>query len=249
MKNYTTNALFYSSSNQKIIAELGATCKNLEINLIRCDSITSFIMRCVQLKPDILFFDMTKNDLDALFVQSFCQKGFYYVPSVIMIKNNSQSPFYLSFDNYYKTISAENIEQELMDIAYQLNMNATKHKIEVMSSREFEDILLESFRNFVFNRKHKGYKYLKDAVYLCCCNNGNIQSLTKYLYPTIAAINNINSSCVERNIRSAIDYSFEYTNPEILKKFLLSGKCLDKRPTNLQVISFLTEFVLNKYTK
>lgn len=64
----------------------------------------------------------------------------------------------------------------------------------------------------------KGYHYLKTGIQLILENPEKIHSITK-VYPEIAKIHGTTASKVERAIRYAIEYMFNYAAPSAIEEF------------------------------
>ncbi len=63
----------------------------------------------------------------------------------------------------------------------------------------------------------RGYVFLISAICIAARDPDQLTSLTKCLYPRVAAIYQVDVRCVERNIRNAIDAAYN-RNPEQLKQ-------------------------------
>ena len=88
----------------------------------------------------------------------------------------------------------------------------------------------------------KGYQYIRDAIMMVIEDMDAINSITKFLYPTVAKHYNTTSSRVERAIRHAIEVAWDRGNPEILNELfgytILSSK---GKPTNSEFIAMIAD--------
>lgn len=88
----------------------------------------------------------------------------------------------------------------------------------------------------------KGYQYIRDAIMMVIKDVEAINSITKFLYPTVAKHHNTTSSRVERAIRHAIEVAWDRGNPEILNDLfgytILSSK---GKPTNSEFIAMIAD--------
>ena len=88
----------------------------------------------------------------------------------------------------------------------------------------------------------KGYQYIRDAIMMVIEDMEAINSITKFLYPTVAKHYNTTSSRVERAIRHAIEVAWDRGNPEILNELfgytILSSK---GKPTNSEFIAMIAD--------
>lgn len=71
----------------------------------------------------------------------------------------------------------------------------------------------------------KGFKYLEEAIYMVVLDEERLGCITKEVYATIAEKYGTSLSCVERDIRFAVEGAWKQT-PK-----------LDKKPTNKQYIT------------
>jgi len=88
----------------------------------------------------------------------------------------------------------------------------------------------------------KGYQYIRDAIMMVIEDMDAINSITKFLYPTVAKHYNTTSSRVERAIRHAIEVAWDRGNPEFLDDMfgytIMSSK---GKPTNSEFIAMIAD--------
>lgn len=86
----------------------------------------------------------------------------------------------------------------------------------------------------------KGYSYLRKAIMMVVKEEDAINSITKYLYPSIAKSCKTTSSRVERAIRHAIEVAWDRGNPEYLNNIFGYTISSNKgRPTNSEFIALI----------
>lgn len=93
-----------------------------------------------------------------------------------------------------------------------------------------------------FQSRHKGYRYLREAVWVSWKEPEMLQSVTKRLYPEVAKRFNTTEKQVERAIRSTIETAWLYGNADTLA--VIFGDLYTKnneRPTNSEVIQVLVD--------
>lgn len=88
-----------------------------------------------------------------------------------------------------------------------------------------------------------GFLYLSEAVILALKDLEYLHRITKLLYPEIAQTYGISSSCVERNIRSAIDRIWKADRPLLHK--IMDGH-MEKKPSNGCFIAILREYCIEQ---
>jgi two-component system response regulator (stage 0 sporulation protein A) len=94
----------------------------------------------------------------------------------------------------------------------------------------------------------KGYQYLRDAIMLSVEDGEMLNSITKVLYPTIAAKFQTTSSRVERAIRHAIEVAWSRGRMETLDA--LFGYTINTgkgKPTNSEFIALIADKIRLQY--
>ena len=88
----------------------------------------------------------------------------------------------------------------------------------------------------------RGYRYLRDAVVLVSKNPELIGSVTRKIYPAVAARNNTTPVRVERVIRHAIESCFTKGNAETVYSYFPHCMTNEKgKPTNSEFIAVLSD--------
>lgn len=97
-----------------------------------------------------------------------------------------------------------------------------------------------------FQARQKGYRYLREAVWIAYQEPEILSSVTKRLYPEVAKRFNTTDKQVERAIRNAIETAWTIGNPETLKDVFdeIYGDG-STRPTNTEVIGKLARSFRN----
>lgn len=91
-----------------------------------------------------------------------------------------------------------------------------------------------------FRARQKGYRYLREAVWIACQKPEVMASVTKRLYPEVAKRFNTTDKKVERAIRNAIETAWTKGEQETLQVlFKESYGDGTTRPTNTVVIEKL----------
>ena len=94
----------------------------------------------------------------------------------------------------------------------------------------------------------KGYHYLRTAILYSIEDKTLLDSVTKLLYPTVAALYDTTSSRVERAIRHAIEIAWDRGNVDTLNAFF--GYTVDTgkgKPTNSEFIALITDKLRLRY--
>lgn len=94
-----------------------------------------------------------------------------------------------------------------------------------------------------FQASQKGYRYLREAVWIAYSRPETLDSVTKLLYPEVARLFSTTDKQVERAIRNAIETAWTKGEKKALKLFFKDvygdGRT---RPTNKAVIERLACF-------
>lgn len=97
-----------------------------------------------------------------------------------------------------------------------------------------------------FQARQRGYRYLREAVWVGYHEPETLTSVTKLLYPKVAKLFSTTDKQVERAIRNAIETAWEKGNQEALQAFFKDiygdGSI---RPTNTEVIEVLVGFFID----
>lgn len=91
-------------------------------------------------------------------------------------------------------------------------------------------------RQCKFSRRHQGYHALRECVKIVLADENKLLYVTG-IYYDVANKLDISFSGVERNIRTARDYSWKNGGKEELEK--LTGAVLDEKPSVSEVIDIL----------
>lgn len=114
-----------------------------------------------------------------------------------------------------------------------------------------EEIRLEVFKKITyillrlkFQANQKGYRFLREAVWIAYVDPEAITCVTKLLYPEVAKRFRTNDKQVERAIRTSIECAWERGNQELLfEMFYERSKNKGNRPTNTEVVEELVKYV------
>lgn len=88
----------------------------------------------------------------------------------------------------------------------------------------------------------KGYQYLREAIILAVTDDEMINSVTKYLYPTVAKTFHTTPSRVERAIRHAIEVAWDRGDVDVLCSYF--GYTIQNqrgKPTNSEFIAMISD--------
>ena len=88
----------------------------------------------------------------------------------------------------------------------------------------------------------KGYQYVREAITIAVHNPEAVSSITKVLYPTVAAKYKTTPSRVERAIRHAIEVAWDRGDLETLQSFFgYTVSNIKGKPTNSEFIAMIAD--------
>ena len=100
--------------------------------------------------------------------------------------------------------------------------------------------------NLGFQARQRGYRYLREAVWIAYKDPATLAAVTKRLYPAVAKYFDTSDKQVERAIRNAIETAWLKGEPQKIKDFFgESHKDGTLRPTNTEVIKKLVGILKN----
>lgn len=111
----------------------------------------------------------------------------------------------------------------------------------------YEADIAEALINFGMMPHLQGYRYSREAVRRNLLDSSVLHGVTKILYPDLAKAFHTTPKCVERSIRNAIESAWKKGDAAQRNDYFgQMTMLLTKRPTNSELISMISEFVLLK---
>lgn len=218
-------------------------------------------------KPDIVLMDVIMPKMDGLSVMEklYKEHKLETMPSFIMVTaaGNDQvtseafhfGASYYIMKPFNKEMVLDKIKRICCDRANNMQRNDLKKVQPYETLDEYVKANLEKDITKILHEvgipAHiKGYQYLRDAVTISMEEEGQITSVTKVLYPTIAKYHKTTSSRVERAIRHAIEVAWGRgkleTIDEIFGYTVHTGK---GKPTNSEFIALVTDKIRLDYKR
>ena len=200
---------------------------------------------CEEQQPDVLLLELVLPELDGLGVLRKLREqerkplviiltGFT-TPLAVSMAMEAGAAYFLS-----KPCPAELIIERTRSFASLL-----PKKLEVVKPKQSLDAeLAELLRELGISAQLKGYRYLQEAVSITVRDGGEMQMVTKCLYPAVAKRFSTTGSRVERAIRHAVELGWSRGNPELLRTCFGSSTYPNNRPTNSQFIAALSQYLM-----
>lgn len=203
----------------------------------------------LETRPDILLTDIIMPYVDGLNLiekinknRQIPKKIKYIVFSSMGFENIISKAMSLGASYYYaKPFDTEDMVNKVIDIFENShfkgeNSSPDKHALDLETN-------ITMYIQKVGVPAHiKGYQYIRDAISMVIDDMDTINSITKYLYPTVAKHYNTTASRVERAIRHAIEVAWDRGNPDVLNELfgytILGSK---GKPTNSEFIALIAD--------
>lgn len=206
-------------------------------------------------KDALKFINENTNEIDAIVIDGTL-KG----ENILSLLTNYKDESLLS-----RTIILDNIKLDCYNLSasnYQLyNVIPKKYRINelIYSLKEIKnkqekynykkisvyDKVAEMLKKLGIAPDKNGFHYLRKAIYECYMEPSLLTSITKEIYPMLAASFSKKESCIERSIRSAIETGWDRGNYEYSNELFQS--CVDyykTKPTNGEFIAIIVDKIM-----
>lgn len=114
-----------------------------------------------------------------------------------------------------------------------------------MNHNFVEDLLMK----FGISKMYKGYDYIVSCIHFISDNEYSFTPITKILYVEIAKQYNTSSQCVEKSIRDTIKTIWDKNYDNKLLYEVFGIHTISKRPSNMEFLLSLYQYVKNKRRK
>jgi len=135
-----------------------------------------------------------------------------------------------------KPFLLEDLEAKIIEIMLK------KDVVKVNKRLDLECLVVNLLHSLGIPSHLKGYKYLKESIFLGYEDNDITNQVMKKLYPQIAFKYNVSSLSVERSMRHAIEIGFNRGDYELIAELFGHSINFDKaKPTNSEFITTLID--------
>ena len=230
------------------IRDFLSTKENYEVIGVAYDGKAGYEM-VLENKPDILLTDIVMPVMDGLTLMSRIANNTAFVgkPKIIVFSASGYDSIIanatrLGAEFYF--IKPFDMEA-LIDRMDEITAEKSKEPIPYQCAPRIKDLetnITMYIQQLGVPAHIKGYQYIRDAIMMVIEDMDAINSITKFLYPTVAKHYNTTSSRVERAIRHAIEVAWDRGNPDILNE-LFGYTILSTRgkPTNSEFIAMIAD--------
>lgn len=200
---------------------------------------------------DVLLLDVIMPHLDGLAVLEEMHKSErHHHTQVIMLTAFGQEDVMKQAVTYgasyfmLKPFEFEQLVHKILHCAKQFKVKQTELlEMDALSEQRQLDTMITGFIKEIGVPAHiKGYVYIREAIQMVYGNIELLGSVTKVLYPEIAAKFNTTASRVERAIRHAIEVAWNRGNIEAISTiFGYAPQHVKSKPTNSEFIAIIAD--------
>ena len=251
MVKFELTSILFSNKNLDLAYKLHKCCLKMSINLVTCLNFVDLTFKLLQLKPEIIFCDMTTVDFSSSNLKLMLENEEYKKTKIVFIGNEQSKRMIDSlllndFDFVFENNIVDYLENnlELLRFACMVNKQTDAKYSYVVN--DVADVLFE----LGFSPKHTGFSYLREIIINIIRENGVVNSLIANQYPPIAAKFKTTCCNIERNIRNAIGSAY-YRMGSTWNKLFENALFLsdNKKPTNREFICMCTQYIMNNITQ
>lgn len=202
-----------------------------------------------EIKPDIIIMDAFMAHYDALSVIATLKSTMqgkvpmFIVMSAMMGTAFEEEILHGGADYYFIKPFEPAILAKRIGNLTKNTQSSSKHEVNALTDNSELQVVVSEIMHQIGVPAHiKGYQYLRDAIILSINDDEMINSVTKYLYPTVAKNFNTTPSRVERAIRHAIEVAWDRGDVDVLCSYF--GYTIQNqrgKPTNSEFIAMISD--------
>lgn len=199
--------------------------------------------------PDVVIIDAKMPDLDAAALMGELNTVMDKLPIIIVISNYDSPQIerevmeagarYYMVKPFEAKLLAERVEAL---VGSNLTLKDVSYNVHESVPDDIEYVVTDIIHQVGIPAHIKGYHYLRTAILLAVENNEMINSVTKMLYPSVAAQYSTTPSRVERAIRHAIEIAWDRGDVETLNRYFgYTIHTARGKPTNSEFIAMIAD--------
>ncbi len=202
-----------------------------------------------EIKPDIIIMDAFMAHYDALYVIANLKNTMqgklpmFIVMSAMMGAAFEDEILQGGADYYFiKPFEPAILAKRIGNLTKTTSTKAKDNVNAMTGNNELQVIVSDIMHQIGVPAHIKGYQYLREAIILSINDSDMIESVTKYLYPTVAKHFNTTPSRVERAIRHAIEVAWDRGDVDVLCSYF--GYTIQNqrgKPTNSEFIAMISD--------
>ncbi len=244
--------ILYSKKNLDLGYKLHRACLKMCMNMVTCLNFVELTIKTIQMKPQIIFFDLTTIDFNSSQLRMLLENREYTNIKLVFIGRDEHRKMLENLELYQIDFVHENeIESYLINSTEILELNAINCKREESENLELATTIAKMLFSLGFSPKHTGYCYLKEIIKQVISNGGVVASLVSDHYPFIAVKYKTTPCNIERNIRNAISLAYKGKSHLVWAETFSDCVFLqaNKSPTNREFICMCVDKLLVKVKK
>lgn len=223
---------------------------NLEM-IGECRDGRETIVRCNELRPDVLVLDLVLGGVD----------GFHVLDSIKELSINTLVLSNFAWGSmadqvasrggdYYmmKPCQIDSVVERIQMLCYPDHINLSGAYNDTYQRMRLEAAVTKVIHEIGVPAHVKGYQYLREAITMVVLDMDVINAVTKILYPEVARKFNTTASRVERAIRHAIELAWDRGELDVLQKYFgYDSNSLKGKPTNSEFIAIIADRLKIQY--
>ncbi len=108
---------------------------------------------------------------------------------------------------------------------------------------DYEKVIVNTLDSFGVSRSYTGYNYVVYGLRLILEDEGRIDCITKNLYFDVAKHFHTTWSCVEKNLRTIVNFVWNSHNIELLE-VIFKRSDRDRKPTNKEFFKYMYDYII-----
>lgn len=239
-------SVLLTGKNDEETTALVTSFRSNNMNVKVCGKNGAELLACItEMNPDVVIMDDFLEQIDALGVLSrmdvfdSVKRPLVMLMSSIDNKNFQKSFFGAGVDYcFLKPIDAQLVAERVIQMLSWKDVSVFANS---QSSQELEIAVSEILHKVGIPTKHKGFRYLREAILLVIEYPELINQVTTALYPIIAKNYNSDPSAVERTMRYAIGQAWKKGNIVLFKTYFGYAVKDPKKPSNSEFIARVSD--------
>lgn len=244
-------SLFIASADRQIETEITAFANEFDYNIVgRSQYALDSAKQIAQLSPQVIVCSRHLFDMDCCSLYQMLKKrdllrgtAFVVVGSGMLDKSINRL-YEIGIDVYCLfPLDFIDLDSRINGLLFEKSSTAPTKDIVAINKKRVREIL----HRVGLASGTKGYKIVFDALMLTLDDPSLLNCYTKALYPALAKLHNISGKSVEKNIRYAIESSWDNCSDQSIQS-LFGNSISQKRgcPTNAVFLSTLHEYLKNE---
>ncbi|MEE1503090.1 MAG: sporulation initiation factor Spo0A C-terminal domain-containing protein [Acutalibacteraceae bacterium] len=232
--------------NDEETTNLVTSFRSNNMNVSVCGKNGAELLECIiEVEPDVVIMDDFLEQIDAIGVLTrLGALNPVKRPLIVVLSSTDNGSFQKSFLRegadycFLKPVEAHLVVERVVQM---LSWKGVGVFANANSSQELEIAVSEILHKVGIPAKHKGFRYLREAILLVIEYPEMINQVTTLLYPAIAENHNSNPLAVERTMRYAIGQAWKKGNIVLFKTYFGYAVKEPQKPSNSEFIARVSD--------